>query len=542
MTFGDSVLLSDEGMQQGDPLAPAYFCLGLHAVFSNLRTTFKIAYLDDISLLGDLSTIIKDLEVFIPACRKIGLEVNESKCELTTLGDTEISCSQLSSVLLPGLKRISLNDATLLGASMGNNSLSVLLNDFIRRFKICHKRLIKLSAHDAFFLLRNCLFMPKLLHTLRTSPSFTRQDLLKEIDQIVLGSLSKILNVNLDAPKKLQVSLPTRLGGFGICSADFLAAPAFLASLHAADPTCGLISDNWDLEANPTKEAALSKWSSQSQSANIPNGAKGKQKTWTHLLHSEAFDILHSSMDTTNRNRLVSCKAFGAGDWLNVLPSSTLGLHLTDEQLRIAASIRLGAPVSMEYICVRCGSASDGFGKHAFVCKRSSGRHVRHHLMNDTIDRALHTALLPTRLEPTGLCLNHNLKPDGVTSSPWSHGKSLAWDVTCAHPLSDSWSQVVQRGTSSVATAVEARKRTKFSDLQQEFVFEPVSMETFGGMGDSTAQFIATLGTKIAARTGDIKATLHLRQRLAIAVQIGNCACVTETLQQPGLTLLSEDF
>lgn len=157
--------------------------------------------------------------------------------------------------------------------------------------------------------------------------------------------------------------------------------------------------------------------------------------------------------------------------------------------------------------------------------------------MNDTIDRALHTMQMPTRLEPSGLTPDTNLKPDGISSSSWCHGKPLAWDVTCAHPLAQSWLPVAQRGVSAVATAVESKKRTKYAELEQNFVFEPVSVETFGGMGDSTAHFIKSLGAKIAACTGDPKATLHLRQRLAIAIQIGNCACVVETMPQPGLTL-----
>ena len=157
LSFGDSILQSDEGLQQGDPLAPAYFCLGLHEIISSLRTPFKIAYLDDVSLYGEPSTIIEDLKTFIPACRKIGLEVNDSKCELTKSGTSQIEWSRLFYELLPGLKEVSIDDATLLGAALGTKSLADLLSDFTRRFAIFRERLTKLSAHDAFFLLCNCL-------------------------------------------------------------------------------------------------------------------------------------------------------------------------------------------------------------------------------------------------------------------------------------------------------------------------------------------------------------------------------------------------
>ena len=67
----------------------------------------------------------------------------------------------------------------------------------------------------------SCLFMPKLLLLL--------QDLTccKQIDNFATVTLSEILDVKLDAPMKAKVSLPPKNGGFGICSADFLALSAF---------------------------------------------------------------------------------------------------------------------------------------------------------------------------------------------------------------------------------------------------------------------------------------------------------------------------
>ena len=162
--------------------------------------------------------------------------------------------------------------------------------------------------------------------------------------------------------------------------------------------------------------------------------------------------------------------------------------------------------------------------------------------MNDVINRALHSIPIPTRLEPTGLLPGSNLKPDGISVVPWSTGKSLAWDVTCAHPLAQSWLPTSQRAESAVANAVEAKKRQKYKDLALEFHFEPVSVETLGGIGDSTMTFLKKLGERIVAGTGDDNASLFLRQRLAIAIQVGNCACLTETLPSPGSSFPPIDF
>ena len=538
LAFGEHILLSDEGLQQGDPLSPAYFCLGLHDVLSGLSSPSKTAYLDDISLFGDVTTVLQDLKHLIPNCREIGLELNSTKCELTLFGEQPESPTQQIHELLPDLKIVPASEVTLLGAAMGENSLDALLNSFLSSFKILQERLLKLSSHDALFLLRNSLSVPKLLHTLRTTPCFTRLNLLRDIDSMLLHALSSIINVKLSATQALQASLPVKLGGLGILSAEAIAPSAFLSSLHAADPTCQLISQEWQLTDNAMYDAALSQWKSQCSTSTVPSECLNRQKSWSHPIHLQQADSLLSTADDHNRARLSACRVQGSGDWLHALPSTSLGLHLNNEQLRIAVSVRLGAPVSIDHTCVRCGSLADGYGRHAFCCPKSTGRHLRHHLMNDVIDRAMHSIQMPTRLEPAGLCRDNNLKPDGITLTPWTRGKSLAWDVTCAYPLASSWLSLALRGGSAVASAVEDRKIKKYEPLTPDFHVQPISLDIFGGKGESTAQFIAQVGASIKNKTDDKNAATFFKQRLAIAVQIGNSACVLETLPELGNTLL----
>ena len=538
LSFGEQIILSDEGLQQGDPLSPAYFCLGLHDILKGLRSSSKTAYLDDISLLGDTTSILQDLNHLVPACEEIGLELNPAKCELTYFGDQEEILSSQMRKLLPNLKFVPPTEVTLLGAAVGEASLNALLKGFLSTFGVLRDRLLKLSAHDAFFLLKNSFSIPKLLDTLRTSPSFKLPSLLREIDSVIMNTLSCILNVDLSLAQRLQASLPVKLGGLGFLSTETIASSAFLSSMHAAMPMCERISCNWRLTDNVTYQAALSEWKRQSSTPEVPSERLHLQKTWSHPLLRQQSESLSSSADDRTRARLSACKVQGSGDWLHALPSSSLGLRLNNDQLRIAATIRLGAPVSIDHTCARCGSLSDGFGYHALCCPKSTGRHHRHHLMNDVIDRAMHSAQIPTRLEPIGLCRESNLKPDGITLTPWSHGKSIAWDVTCAFPLAPSWLPTALRGGNSVASAVEERKKKKYGPLSSDYKIQPVSLDVFGGMGEDTSRFITELGASISTKCDDKKATSYLRQHLGTAIQIGNAACILETLPNLGKALL----
>ena len=83
---------------------------------------------------------------------------------------------------LPNLRLVKRTDVTLLGAAMGDRSLESALHSFVSTLYKFRERLLKLSAHDALFLLRNCLAIPKLLHTLRTSASYRFSNILSEID------------------------------------------------------------------------------------------------------------------------------------------------------------------------------------------------------------------------------------------------------------------------------------------------------------------------------------------------------------------------
>ena len=92
---------------------------------------------------------------------------------------------------------------------------------------------------------------------------------------------------------------------------------------------------------------------------------------------------------------------FGSA-WLNVVPSKYLGLKLTDQQLRLSLSLRLGAKICEKHTC-RCGKLVEENGHHVLSCARSAGRFSRHHNLNTLLKEALISIKIPSSLEPNGL-------------------------------------------------------------------------------------------------------------------------------------------
>ena len=103
------------------------------------------------------------------------------------------------------------------------------------------------------------------------------------------------------------------------------------------------------------------------------------------------------------------------------------------------------------------------------------------------------------------------------------------WDFTCVHRLAASYQSVAVAEGPGAANIAEDRKMTKYSELEGNHLIQPVAIETTGALGSTTAIFLKNLGKRIARITDERRSGEFLRQRLGIAVQIGNCATLQET-------------
>ena len=83
---------------------------------------------------------------------------------------------------------------------------------------------------------------------------------------------------------------------------------------------------------------------------------------------------------------------------------------------------------------------------------------------------------------------------------------------------------------SNAASQAEIRKKNHYSDLPTTVIFEPVAIESLGGIGRSSLTFLQNLARKIRDTTGEVLAFKYLRQRLDLAIQRGNAGCILEAI------------
>ena len=146
-------------------------------------------------------------------------------------------------------------------------------------------------------------------------------------------------------------------------------------------------------------------------------------------------------------------------------PVSSLGLRMSDEAIRIAVGLRVGAPLGQPHQCSYCGNDIDEFYRHGLSCRFSQGRLSRHNTVNSIIQHALTAVKIPSRIEPSGLHRADCKCPDGMTMVPWAQGKYLVWDATCVDTFCQSHCRRAATEPGGAAAHAEEDKTTKYAHL-----------------------------------------------------------------------------
>ena len=125
-----------------------------------------------------------------------------------------------------------------------------------------------------------------------------------------------------------------------------------------------------------------------------------------------------------------------AGNWLNGIPSSTLDLHLQDQEFRCCLRYWLGVPLhSSPYSCSECHNTADPFGDDQVGCGGNGDRITRHNAIRDVAFSAAQSAALAPSKEMPNLIPDSLSRPADVLLPTWSCGRPAALDVHVISPL-----------------------------------------------------------------------------------------------------------
>ena len=524
---------SASGVQQGDPLGPALFSLGISGLVARMSSPLNVWYLDDGTLGGPADLVAEDILKVLQFEDEGGLALNATKCEIITVGGNLQEQEEMHRIIaevLPGAKRVEPADSELLGAPIGARRIPQILAEKRNALLRVLPRLTAMHPQAALCLWRYSLGSPKFNYTLRTSPTSRYADELREYDSVSKDILGEVLNIDVTEITWQRASLPIKEGGLGIRAATELAPICYAASLldfgqlaetlveqdvrqqirkarEEAELTARLMMDPGPWEERPSQHT-LDGYRCKVITRDIVARLESPRETATFLAARDAF----------------------SGGFLRALPSPQLGTMLENTSFRMVAALRIGAPICEPYTCKACGSTVDKDGLHPLSCTKSPGRASRHAELNAVIKRALRKAGIPSTLEPR-LGLGDGKRPDGVTIQPWSKGKCLVWDATVSCTVAPSYIRHSATEVGWVAEHAEAEKKRKYAELEARYIFVPIAMETMGPVSRGTDRFITDLGARIEANTADRREGEFLRQMLSLAVCRGNAASIMGTME-----------
>ena len=168
----------------------------------------------------------------------------------------------------------------------------------------------------------------------------------------------------------------------------------------------------------------------------------------------------------------------------------------------------------------------DKQGHHGLSCRENEGRYSCHADLNDVMKRTLATVGVLSRPEPLGLTPNDERRPDGLTLSAFTHGKSLCWGANCADTFFLTALSKSGASAGRATAGAEERKQNPYQDIRETYRFEPVAIETSRAIGPSTTRFLSEFVMKIVYKTDERRASEWIYRRISLAVMQGNAASI----------------
>ena len=404
--FDGTVINSEVGVQQGDPLGPLFFSYALQPLLLELGEIsgldISFSFLDDLVLAGTQLAVARGISLLEGSARRLGLKLNMSKCELVSPSPQGLGINwDLFDILIP---RNLDGCLKLLGTPIGSDEYcQKLTQQRADGVQECLDALGELpDPQVALALLRSCASFGKMVFAARSTPYDVHQEQLLGFDKAVRRCFEHFTGLHPDDSQWLQASLSTRLGGLGLRSLSRHSPAAYLSSRSSCFQFCKELDPQHVWEANEVSSAVSKAVQEVNQLAiqddavpalslfPVPVSSALQQRTLSGLIDAGTLKQLTDPnlAPLSSRAHMSLFGLEGAGTWLHTIPSDALGTKVEPSLFIIMLQRRLRMPIFGEpFFCPVCDGVMDVLADHALTCTCGGDRTRRHNQLRDTCVR-----------------------------------------------------------------------------------------------------------------------------------------------------------
>ena len=553
---GSAPLLSQSGVQQGDPPASLAFGLALQDPLEQTKeqhpTVAIAAAHDDCVLQGPPADVA---QAFCTLCRlsgDIGLNVSPGKCGAYSR-DVQAAADTAAAL---GINH-SVDGLVVAGTPVGTDAFvaayaSKTIDAACEAIDMLSELSgAGLSAQDHFLVLKSSLQM-RGAHLPRVIPCAQAQPAVDKLERKVATAAGEIMQrPELADAQADQLTLPLRFGGMGIRATDtnvakasFLSAAAMTQAVMLTGPArfrpfAGHGAEGLRQDWRGLHAAGGALWPPEAAEPTaecIEQVMPSAQREYYQYDAARKHAALLHASDTRGRARLLSVACRAASVWLDTLPMVP-ALSLPNAAFVSGMRTRLGITHMPANACgVRCACGrylQPDDTDHAMTCSRDSGSMtLRHEVLKESVRRICQRSGVASSAEPMTRHLQ-GAQAAARAQRDESRGDILmvmpdtllVVDISVIHPAAETYRHGAATTAGHAAAARDRQKRTRYQQADPTgYDFSPFSVESFGRLGQPAMALLKKLAD-VAASTNSVHAedfiTNALRE-LSVALIRGN--------------------
>ncbi len=580
LIYGKHVILSEQGVQQGDPLGGLFFCCGIHGVVKRTKEehpdlSICVFFADDGHLAGPLASLGEAFKFLRSEFALINLSINVRKSllfptnfldrdeSLTEEADEDyeyditavqarpptamdleevVPFSQVRDHFPPEVKLV--DSLIALGVPLGSTGGAKLkLKEKLAKIERFVDKLVQLGdAQIALLLFRECGPFSRMVYLMRSLPRSLLLPTLRSLDALSRGFVERLIGEALTDDHHLQSQIKVPRGGLGHRSLEDHHSAAFVAAttevavlVHAIYPRG---------RSDPDLATHVAEYNTHVPAASaVPSPPLGKlnQKLLSKAIDKAKFEQLRTNLASTAKYpdptvrrvatiRLHGLQAKHGSDFLLIRnPNPHRFTALSDRETKVALRLRLGLDLTGgQTNCPRPHSP-------AVALAPSAGHHLLSCHMGEVTANDRHTGVAGAAHHLTtyaGMRTKRetpHLLPDSAAGRRRPADLLIEGAIpTC---VDVSVTSSVQNFTlnarySRAGLAAQAMEKKKIdlcrADCERNGLrFTPLVVETLGGFGKESYALLERIASQLATQN-------DLPRRVALSIVFGTMSAALQ--------------